>query len=88
MKIATEGVRGAHGRRIQDERPKIEDGEGTTHPASEENRRGGPPSLAARKLAGASENGPRGHGSAWGSHEKKEGAKGILTVVKTMVARR
>jgi hypothetical protein len=66
----------------------MDDGERAAHPTREENRHGGPPSTTARKLVGASENGPRGHSSAWDSHEKKEGTTGILTVVKTRAARR
>jgi hypothetical protein len=52
-------------------------------PTGEDDWRGGPPLLAARKLAGAIENGTRGHGLARESDGKEEEIKGVLTEVNT-----
>jgi hypothetical protein len=54
-------------------------------PAGEDDRRGGPPLPAARKLADTSENGTRAHGLAWESHGKEEEIKGVLIEVNTEV---
>jgi hypothetical protein len=52
-------------------------------PAGEDDRHGGRPLPAARKLTDASENGTRGHRLARESHGKEEEINGVLIEVNT-----